>query len=93
MKQLSIKTSIPTDSGVVTARVPMTPFPRVPGNYFRTNKRRSRRPYVIAFEFSFMAIFANFVHHNSPSDQYRDALCSTSVLEGETGSFVLEPMN
>ncbi|WP_392385825.1 dipeptide ABC transporter permease DppC [Marinomonas primoryensis] len=82
----SIKTS--TDSGVVTAPVPMTPFQEF-WHYFRTNKGAVAGLIVIAFIF-FMAIFANFVAPHSPSDQYRDALLLPPAwLEGGNWSFVL----
>jgi dipeptide transport system permease protein len=82
----SIKTS--TDSGVVTAPVPMTPFQEF-WHYFRTNKGAVAGLIVIALIF-FMAIFANFVAPHSPSDQYRDALLLPPAwLEGGNWSFVL----
>nr|WP_275426930.1 dipeptide ABC transporter permease DppC [Marinomonas primoryensis] len=81
-----MKTS--TDSGVVTAPVPMTPFQEF-WHYFRTNKGAVAGLIVIALIF-FMAIFANFVAPHSPSDQYRDALLLPPAwLEGGNWSFVL----
>ncbi|MDE8604756.1 dipeptide ABC transporter permease DppC [Marinomonas sp. RSW2] len=82
----SIKTS--TDSGVVTAPVPMTPFQEF-WHYFRTNKGAVAGLVIITI-ICFMAVFANFVAPHSPSDQYRDALLLPPAwLEGGNWSFVL----
>jgi dipeptide transport system permease protein len=82
----SIKTS--TDSAVVTAPVPMTPFQEF-WHYFRTNKGAVAGLVVIVI-ICFMAVFANFVAPHSPSDQYRDALLLPPAwLEGGNWSFVL----
>lgn len=82
----SIKTS--TDSGAVTAPVPMTPFQEF-WHYFRTNKGAVAGLVIITI-ICFMAVFANFVAPHSPSDQYRDALLLPPAwLEGGNWSFVL----
>lgn len=85
---MTTSTETSTNSGAITAPVPMTPLQEF-WHYFRSNKGAVAGLVVITI-ICFMAVFANFVAPHSPSDQYRDALLLPPAwLQGGNWSFVL----